>query len=500
MPEIARSFVVVIFLSGLIFFFLEKYSSELNIDINELHLRRNVWLLITASAFLANNFWIFSVTTVLILFKAAQKEKNILSLIFFVLFAIPLFEVEIPGFGLVNHWFGLNYFKIISLTLLFPVYISIRKKLNQPRFGHYITDKFILLYIGYQLLLIFPNVTFTGGLRMVFINFIDVFLPYYVASRYMSNMDMLNDSLKSLIIGITIMGLIGIFEFSKGWLLYSRLEDALDVPVWGYGSYLVRDNTVRALSSSGQPIVLGVLVMIGIGLFFYVAKLITQFKIKMVIFATLLIAIFAPISRGPWIGLVAVFTIIFVLNPFRHKMIAYFFRITPPALIFLSTTSYGEKILNLLPFFGTVDPESVTFRQRLLDNSLLVIEKNLWFGSRNFLGASELESLRAGGNGGIIDIVNSYIGILLFGGMTGLVIYLSIFFSSLYGIWQCLRKLPHHSLKYQLGVTLIATVAGLLVSLYMVSSITFIPIMCWFLCGLSVGYANIVSKSENSLI
>lgn len=41
-------------------------------------------------------------------------------------------------------------------------------------------------------------------------------------------------------------------------------------------------------------------------------------------------------------------------------------------------------MLNLLPFIGTIENENITYRERLIDNSMIVIQRNPLFGSFDF--------------------------------------------------------------------------------------------------------------------
>lgn len=61
-----------------------------------------------------------------------------------------------------------------------------------------------------------------------------------------------------------VLALIGIFEYSRHWLLYSSLIDVMGLN-WGMSNYLGRGGSLRASASAGQAIVLGYVISVAIG-------------------------------------------------------------------------------------------------------------------------------------------------------------------------------------------------------------------------------------------
>lgn len=148
----------------------------------------------------------------------------------------------------------------------------------------------------------------------------------------------------------------------------------------------------------------------------------------------------------------------------------------------------GEKILDMLPFFGSVDKGTIEYRERLIDNALIVIAENPWFGSPDYLKTEQMEEMRQGE--GIIDIVNTYFGIALNMGIVGLALFLFFFVAVLGKLYRAMRLLPNKELvEYRLGQALLATLVGIMVTIATVSSITFIPVVYWSVAGLGVAYA-----------
>lgn len=500
MPEFLRSLLVVLFLATGIFYFAKKYAKPLGLDPQVLQPRITAWYLITCAAFLSPDFWLFAAITAFVLFRAAKQDKNPLALSFFVLYAVPLFEKQIPGAGIVNYLFDINYFHLILFAIFVPLYLKIRKTKDTVPLGSIWSDRFIFGYVVYSLLLVFPNTTITNFARITFTQCLDVLLPYYVASRCFRTLHEFTDAIQALLIASCIAASVAIVEFAKGWLLYSTLAPAFDI-FWGYGGYLRRGESLRALASSGQAIVLGYTMAIALGLYWYQAKTQMQ-QHKHLIWAVGLLlcaGLFAPVSRGPWVGAALMLLVFIFLEPAPLKRLLKLGAIAfVPGVIFL-LTPYGAKFVNYLPFVGTVDAETVTYRQDLLGNSLHVIRNNLWFGSSDFLNTEEMESMRAGANGGIIDLVNSYIAIALSGGIVGLTLFAGYFFSSAHLALSAMRRTKVMEEKI-LGQALLVTMLGIVFMIYTVSSILMIPILYWLMGGVCVAYYIGVSRRGVSLM
>ena len=109
------------------------------------------------------------------------------------------------------------------------------------------------------------------------------------------------------------------------------------------------------------------------------------------------------------------------------------------ALPLLAIVPGGQKVLDLLPFIGTIEVENITYRQRLFDNAMIVIQRNPLLGSFDFRSTPEMQSMIQGQ--GIIDIVNTYIGMALQVGLIGLTLFV-VFFVTVF-CWasarQCVR-------------------------------------------------------------
>lgn len=100
-----------------------------------------------------------------------------------------------------------------------------------------------------------------------------------------------------------------------------------------------------------------------------------------------------------------------------------------------------------------------------------------------------MEELRQGQ--GIIDIVNSYVGIMLNTGVIGLAAYLGIFASMLWPLWRLRGMAAQAPEGARSAASLAATTLGLSFVILTTSSIVVIPQLLYMLAGLGVSCARL---------
>lgn len=490
MPEIIRSLIVVLFIAFAVFYFGKKTFVAMGMREADFVLRRNAWLIITLAAFLTHNFWIFCAITAGTVIYTGKKDSSKLSLFAALLFAVPLFGAEITGLGIINYFFELNYFRLLSLLLLLPTFLSLRRLPTSATFGSLLPDKFILAFMLIGLALQAPVDSTTNLARTAFYTFIDVFLPYYVASRALNNTKAIHDFCAAFVMATVLLAGVAVAEYLKGWLLYSSLATALGAE-WGYGNYLARGGSIRAMASTGQPIVLGYVCAVAMGLYFAIQNNVTTRSTRVGITIALVAGLFASVSRGPWLGGALVAIAFVALGPKPWVALPKMALASIACALLLLATPYSDQIIDLLPFIGSVNIETIEFRNTLLENSIEVIARNPFFGSFDALASSEMQELRAGG---IIDVVNSYIALALTGGLVTVFFFVGFFVSIVLQLFFMQRKTPLNETDASIRRALIAAILGIMLIIYTVSSITFVPIVYWLVGGLGVGVIGAVTR------
>ena len=497
MPEYLRALVVILAVSLPVFWLGRATLGELAIRDADFKLRRNLWLGTTVLAFVGHGFWVYAIVASVALAIAGAKDSNRFGLYLFLLFVVPPFSAQIPGLGGINYLIDLNHARLLSLAVLLPMYGVLRRDSETVSFGRTWADRWLLAYLLLQLTLQASVDTVTNTLRFVLYAFSDVFLPYYVASRSLRNLEVCRDALASFVFAALVMAPVAAFEYAKHWLLYSTLPGAMGV-TFGMGNYLGRGDSLRALAATGHSIILGYVMLVALTMYDFVQRCISRRGMALAILATLAVGLMTPVSRGPWVGGAAAWAVLMLTGPNKFSRLARFTAIALPTLAVLLLSPFGDKIIDLLPFVGTVDDSTVTYRQRLFEVSMSVLMNNPVFGSFDYWTAPQMQEMIQGE--GIIDMVNSYLSIALSFGFVGLSLFGAVFLSAAWSVFRGMRATEPGSELHDLGRALLAAMVGALVTIATVSSILIIPTVYWLIAGLCVGYANLATRRQDEVV
>jgi hypothetical protein len=512
MPEYARSLVVVFVIATAVFLALKRSFSPL-MPPGAYQRRCILFLALSVCGFLAPGFWFYALPASLMIVLASRRESNTPALFFALLFAVPPAPGFVPGFGLVNYLLAVDHPRLLALLLLFPAAIALWRR--PARTGMSGPDKLFAGYILLQAVLVFSRAaSFTNGLREVVNLVLSLGLPYYVMSRAFTNLAQLKDAAASFCVSGAVLGAIALFESSKNWLLYRPLLDRWATDT-GSGLYLVREGMVRASVTTGHPIVLGYVLTIALVCFLALRGQLRSGLQKNLALALLVGGILATFSRGPWLGAAAaVFAYWATANASRVRVGVVVAAIAGLAFVF-------DMQVGLLRALSRVDQSTVDYRAELLSKSMEVFSENPWLGSDQFVERLAAKGMTQGQ--GIVDVVNTYLGVALSTGVLGLTFFLCLFTTLLLSIWKSRRKyaatevqgLTHDALPATAaGATkpsgdssfspfltarmLLAALLGTLVTIATASSVLLIPWVYWAWIGMAVAYARIASGKAGS--
>lgn len=489
MPEFIRSLVVVLIFAGLTFAMAKKPVCAM-IPCADFKRRRNVWLMLTLLGFLAHSFWLFVFAGALMVTFWSSRESNLIALYFTLLFIIPPVGGQIPGFGVINYLYNIDYLRFLSLVLLLPAFLKVLNSKSSAPLGRLMPDKVLIAFGLLMVALELRETTFTDTLRDGVSFFLDAFLPYYVISRSLKTMDDFRHALIAFMLIGMLFAVIGVFEAGKHWLLYASVPGELGAN-WGMSGYLGRDGMLRAQASTGHPLALGLLMVVVFGFYLYLQKLIPSNTSRKLGMALLAAGVIAPLSRGPWVGMVALIGVYLATGPNALRNLAISALLGVMALPVLAVLPGGEKVINLLPFIGNVDKFNVDYRAKLLDNALTVISRHPLFGSVDFAMTPEMQEMIQGE--GIIDVVNTYLLMALKIGYVGVGLFVLFFFLVVWRIFAAMRLLHDKKTEeHLLGRSLLAALLSVLLIIFTVSPISIIPVIYWSLAGLGVAYSQMI--------
>lgn len=494
MPDHIKALVAILGLATLVFAAFKASGCAVACSLEEFKRRRNLWIAVTLIAFLSHNFWIFTVAVGILLWRAQRVDANKIALYFGLLLALPRISEFIPGFGVVENFFSIDYQRLLVLTVLLPAFLVLRSRPDTEPLGRSIADKLLLGYVVLTpaLMLTYSSITVTVR-HGVFNVFIDVFLPYYVASRSLRDVREFRDALMAFVIAVLVLCATLAFEFLRQWLLYASLADALGT-TWGWLNYTGRGGHLRAQGPVGHGIAAGYVVAVGIGFALYARKLVPSPNMRTLGLLLLAAGLVAPLSRGPWLGCAAMLLVFAATDraPAPTLVKAGLFCVVAVPLLLVSPI--GDSVIDYLPFVGTVESANVDFRKRLAEASIQVFLENPILGRADFLESPLMEALR--GADGLIDMVNTYATIGLSSGIVGLVLFVGFFAAVLVGIYRGMQIAAGRDEEhYLLGQALFATLVGILIIIGTAASVLVVAAVYWVVAGVGVAYAGMMQSA-----
>jgi hypothetical protein len=496
-----KELIVVLVLAAFTFR-LAKPTALLFIGPDDFSRRCNVWYVLTAAAFLSPNFWLFAVVAIPVMVIAGRKDSNPGALYLMLFQVIPPIEVPVPMFGM-PYLFEINIYLLLSFCVMTPAALRIIRSKDQARIQGFGSMDFCLLAYGFLTAVLYIRTqtpegglypaSITESLRRAFVFFFSIYIPYYSISRASSSRRVLTDSMATFCLNCAMLAVVALFESARGWLLYAEMPYR-----WGYGSsftpYLARGASLRAMASTGHSMSLGYLLVVAFGLWLYLQTRVDSKRSRIGVTALIWGGLVAAYTRGAWIGGVIVYFLFAALRPraFSKLLKATGVAVFIAVLVYLSPL--GNRIVSVLPFLGgQVDNYNVLYRQRLLERSWEIIQARPMLGDQAAM--LKMQDLRQGQ--GIVDLVNTYVGILLDNGFVGLSLFLSFILIALFRAWSFSRRFMRVDPDFGLlGASLVASILAMLL-LFGNGSLGGGPEKLFYvLAGLAAAYACLGRSSQ----
>lgn len=463
--------------------------------------RRQLWFVLTALGFLSPNFWVYSLIAVPLLLRANRRESNAVALYLLILHVVPPVGIIIPILGN-NGLFPLDNYRLLAVCILLPTTIRYRKNRTEAtEAGLGAMDILLLLYGALEIALYtapdLPHHSYipdsaTNVLRRAVLFLLDIYLLHYTVSRTCRSQREMLDAVASFCLACAIMAALAIFEHARNWLLYTDISSRwTNDPHAGF--YLSRGGSVRAQVSAGHSIAMGNLLAVAFGFWLYLKSKVTSARHR--IGGTLLLCggLFATTSRGAWLGAAGIYFSFLALGPQAVSRLAKGATLSLAIAGLIMVSPIGNQILDMLPQKGQVADD---YRSRLAQRGWEVVMAHPLFGDQ--FPWPEMEDLRQGE--GIIDIVNTYLGVALNYGLVGLFSFFCFILIGMLKVYARTRQLARSDPDMALfGTGLIACIVGVLIMIDSNSFGSGIQKMFYVLAALTVVYARLTQSPEHRL-
>jgi O-antigen ligase len=466
------------------------------IEANDLLIRRNTWFALTATAFLAPGFWVFAAVAIPLTVWAGRKDSNPCALYLMLFQVIPPIDIPVPVLG------GINIFLLLSFCVLTPVALRIyRSRGEHKEHALQFMDYCLLAYGLLTAVLyihalrpdgvLFPG-TITESMRRAFFFFFDSFIAYYAVSRAGADRRKLTDMLATYCLCCALLAAIAMFEAVRQWLLYGEIAGHLGAPGPG-ATYLMRAGGLRAMASTGHAMALAHLLVLAYGLWLYLQTRLDSKSWRIGGAVLFWCGLFAAFTRGALIIGIAAYFLFSALQP---RFLSRLFNATGAALVvglLIYLSPLGDKIVSEVPWLGGTDNSDVTYRERLWDRSWQLVQESPLLGDQAAM--LKMQDLRQGE--GIVDLVNTYAGILLSNGFVGLTLFLSFILTALFKAWAGNRRTMSSDRDLCLmGAALATCIIAMLVLFWNGSFGTGAARMFYVFAGFATAYSVLVRSSR----
>ena len=288
-----KELIVILAIAGLTFRLAKPIALRFSADA-DFRRRRNVWFALTIIAFLAPNFWIFTLFAVPIYIWLGRKDSNPIAAYLLLMHVVPPVLVDLPAIG-ASQLFSLDNYRLLSFCILIPIALRARRSIDRDHTARSrMTDLLLLAFLIVQCANFVPpdlpnhvilQDSLTNFLRRGFLDFVDIFILYYAVSRSCNDRNKFVDAEAAFCLSGGIMAVVATFEHFKGWLLYTQLATRWNPDDTNYQlAWLLRGGSwLRAQASAGHALSLCVMLAMAFGFWLYLQSRDVTLRVRLVI-------------------------------------------------------------------------------------------------------------------------------------------------------------------------------------------------------------------------
>jgi hypothetical protein len=267
------------------------------------------------------------------------------------------------------------------------------------------------------------DTSITNILRLVINIGLDLGLPYYIVSRGLRSIDEVRAALVWLGCGAITLSSILVLEAWKTWPIYNELY-----PQYGLTMIMLIKSRGGVMRSGGpflEPTSVAMILTICILALWMSRDFFRARWSYWLIMATALVGLWAPQSRGAWIGLVIAMVAAML---FRRQYLGLARVAIVVALVGTTVLVVAEFSPFLSEMIGQTgnSSESAEYRKQLLKRGMEEFWHSPIIGYSMPEATLRLIDMRQGE--GIVDFVNTYLWLLLISGVVGTTIFFGTFF------------------------------------------------------------------------
>ncbi|MBR9805489.1 O-antigen ligase family protein, partial [bacterium] len=403
---------------------------------------------------------------IVLLLMAPQQAVHRVIYFIGMLPAVPeyiAFDVPFPG---LNYLINLNYWKLTILITLLPLYMQYgKRKQKRPWSG---VDYAVFWFFIYTAVMSLRELPFTSMLREFVDQFILLFLPYFVLTRYLDTADAFRECVRNILYFAIILSAVGIFSTLTKWDFY-RMYDYTQL--YEFRNGLLRISLTIHTASLATMMSLGLAVVEYLRIahlkgFSHSAPMGT-FRVWFLRFLFFFIA-FATGNRGGLLQFLMV-PMIFYGMLWLSKEVRRIIIVVGVLLVFL-----GIGALQTLDWSQFDEHGTFEYRYNIILAAIVQFFEHPIFGKMYYLEDGNFDHMVQGL--GIIDIVNWYVQVVLEFGLVGLILFLMMYLGSTMSLYKSVENVdPDDSLRY-LSVLMLAVFIPYMIVIGTTSNVSVLPL------------------------
>lgn len=411
-----------------------------------------VWFVIFGSAvvsFLSLKPYIFvvgvAVGALITLNLFGKDAKGRVATFWLLLLLFPPVSLSTDGLAGFNRVLDLNHLRVLSILVLLPGAFSLAtdRHIRVPAAMRW-TDAFVLAFPLLRLITAAPTSTLTSTVRLAVEMFLDVLLPYFVTTRGLRSAADLKFVVSRMALGLAYLAVVALLETLLRKNVYTELEFIYGVR-WTATHQLWRGPFLRVDGTTPQPIIFAFVMMTAFALWSWLRATggVLLGQGRMVAFL-LFVAFILTWSRGPLLGFVGFLGCLLALRrmpPMRFLSLLVILVIVGGIAYASGAEQYAYEALKSVFGSSAEETSTIDYRRKLLEASLALIKQSPVWGVPNY--TAYLQDLRQGE--GIIDLVNTYVAVMLSAGLVGLACFLAPHLFVLYRLLKHIRPAAERS-------------------------------------------------------
>jgi O-antigen ligase len=266
---------------------------------------------------------------------------------------------------------------------------------------------------------------------------LDVLLPYYVTTRGIRSATDLKFVTSRMALGFAWLAMVALLETVLRKNVYTELEFIYGVR-WTASHQLWRGPFLRVDGTTPQPIIMAFVMLCAFAMWSWLrATGSVAVRQGRLVAALMFVAFLMTWSRGPLLGLVGFVLCLAALRwmaPMKFLAVVIGMAACGGIAVAVGADAYVYELLKSMFGSSEAGTSSIDYRRRLLEASVALIKQSPVWGVPNY--TAYLQDLRQGE--GIIDLVNTYVAVMLSAGLVGLTCFLS---PHLFVLYRLLKRI-----------------------------------------------------------